>query len=84
MHFETCYYQPIEWCLQHGVQRFEGGAQGEHKMSRALLPVGTASAHWIAHPAFAQAIGDFLLRERQGMAQYVEELQERTPLRRND
>ena len=84
LHFETCYYQPIEWCLQHGVQRFEGGAQGEHKMSRALLPVGTASAHWIAHPAFAQAIGDFLQRERQGMAQYVEELQERTPLRRNE
>ena len=84
LHFDACYYQPLAWCLTHGYRRFEGGAQGEHKMSRALLPVGTASAHWIAHPAFAQAIGDFLQRERQGMAQYVEELQERTPLRRND
>ena len=72
LHFEACYYQPLQWCIQHGVQRFEGGAQGEHKMARALLPVSTASAHWLAHPAFADAVQRFLSREGEGMAQYLE------------
>jgi uncharacterized protein len=83
LHFEACYYQPIEWCLRHGVSRFEGGAQGEHKMSRALLPTPTASAHFIAHPGFAQAVENFLERERQGVAAYMDDLGQRTPLRRN-
>jgi predicted N-acyltransferase len=83
LHFETCYYQPLEWCLRNGIDRFEGGAQGEHKMSRALLPVSTGSAHWIAHKGFAQAIEDFLQRERSGVAHYMVELRERTPLRRS-
>ncbi len=82
LHFEACYYQPIEWCLRHGVRRFEGGAQGEHKMARALLPMMTTSAHWISHPGFAQGIQDFLERERDGMEGYVSELEARTPLRR--
>jgi predicted N-acyltransferase len=82
LHFEACYYQPIEWCLRHSISRFEGGAQGEHKMSRALLPTPTASAHFIAHPGFAQAVGDFLERERQGVAAYMDELELHTPLRR--
>ncbi len=82
LHFEACYYQPIEWCLRHGVSRFEGGAQGEHKMSRALLPTPTASAHFLAHPGFAQAVADFLQRERQGVADYMDDLELRTPLRR--
>ncbi|MGH8832190.1 MAG: GNAT family N-acetyltransferase, partial [Polaromonas sp.] len=56
LHFEACYYQPLQWCIEHGFQRFEGGAQGEHKMARALLPVKTTSAHWLAHPAFADAV----------------------------
>jgi hypothetical protein len=56
LHFEACYYQPLQWCIAHGVRRFEGGAQGEHKMARALLPVRTHSAHWLAHPAFADAV----------------------------
>ena len=81
LHFEACYYQPIEWCIRHGVQRFEGGAQGEHKMARALLPVGTASAHWIAHPGFAEAIGRFLEREREGVANYMDALVQHSPLR---
>ena len=81
LHFEACYYQPIEWCILHGVQRFEGGAQGEHKMARALLPVQTASAHWIAHPGFAEAIGRFLEREREGVADYLEVLTQHSPLR---
>jgi predicted N-acyltransferase len=81
LHFEACYYQPIDWCIAHGVARFEGGAQGEHKMARALLPVQTTSAHWLAHPAFADAVARFLAREDQGMAQYLEQLQARSPLR---
>lgn len=81
LHFEACYYQPIEWCIANGVARFEGGAQGEHKMARALLPVVTPSAHWIAHPAFADAIERFLERESEGMAGYVQELQTHSPLR---
>ncbi len=84
LHFEACYYQPIEWCIRHGVQRFEGGAQGEHKMARALLPVQTASAHWIAHPGFAEPIGRFLEREREGVANYLEMLTEHSPLRQRE
>jgi len=83
LHFEACYYQPIEWCIAHGVQRFEGGAQGEHKMARALLPVHTASAHWIAHPGFADAIERFLTREREGVADYMEVLAQHSPLRQS-
>lgn len=82
LHFEACYYQPIEWCIANGFSRFEGGAQGEHKMARALLPVETPSAHWVAHPAFADAIERFLQRESEGMAQYVKELQSHSPLRK--
>jgi len=81
LHFEACYYQPLQWCIAHGYQRFEGGAQGEHKMARALLPVQTTSAHWLAHPAFAEAVDDFLQRERQGIGSYMAELGERNPFR---
>lgn len=81
LHFEACYYQPLAWCIAHGYQRFEGGAQGEHKMARALLPVKTSSAHWLAHPAFADAVERFLAREGQGVAQYLDELVKRSPLK---
>lgn len=81
LHFEACYYQPLAWCIEHGVARFEGGAQGEHKMARALMPVKTTSAHWLAHPAFADAVERFLEREGQGIAGYLEHLQERSPFR---
>lgn len=81
LHFEACYYQPLQWCIAHGVQRFEGGAQGEHKMARALLPVQASSAHWLAHPAFADAVDRFLEREGAGVAQYLEHLHTRSPLR---
>ncbi len=81
LHFEACYYQPIEWCIERGFLRFEGGAQGEHKMARGLLPVSTASAHWVADPAFAQAVAHFLSREGAGVAEYVDELNERTPFK---
>ncbi len=82
LHFEACYYQPLAWCIQHGYLRFEGGAQGEHKMARALLPVATTSAHWLAHPSFAEAVERFLERECQGIEQYLEHLALRNPLRR--
>ncbi len=81
LHFEACYYQPLEWCIAHGYQRFEGGAQGEHKMARALLPVQTSSAHWLAHPAFADAVERYLEREGAGVQAYLQELQRRSPLR---
>lgn len=82
LHFEACYYQPIEWCIANGFSRFEGGAQGEHKMARALMPVETPSAHWVAHPAFADAIERFLQREGEGMASYVKALQSHSPLKK--
>ena len=81
LHFEACYYQPLTWCINNGYQRFEGGAQGEHKMARGLLPVQTWSAHWLAHPQFAQAVSDFLAREGAGVANYIDELNERLPFK---
>lgn len=81
LHFEACYYQPIEWCIAHGIARFEGGAQGEHKMARALMPVATHSAHWLAHPAFAEAVERFLERESVGVENYLGQLGERSPFR---
>jgi predicted N-acyltransferase len=82
LHFETCYYQVIEFCIARGIQRFEGGAQGERtKLSRGLLPVETLSAHWIARREFAAAIEHFLARETQGIAHHLDELQERQPFK---
>lgn len=81
LHFEVCYYQPLQWCLAHGIDRFEGGAQGEHKMARALLPTRTTSAHWLAHPAFADAVDRFLKREGQGVEDYLTHLALHSPLR---
>ena len=81
LHFEACYYRPLAWCIANCYQRFEGGAQGEHKMARGLLPVQTWSAHWLAHPQFAQAVGDFLEREGEGVAGYISELNERRPFK---
>ncbi|MCW2312468.1 GNAT family N-acetyltransferase [Rhodoferax antarcticus] len=81
LHFEACYYQPLQWCIEHGYQRFEGGAQGEHKLARALLPVTTTSAHWLAHPQFFAAVDNFLTQERDGISQYVGELESRSPFK---
>lgn len=81
LHFEACYYQPLAWCITHGYQRFEGGAQGEHKMARALLPVKTSSAHWLAEPAFAAAVERFLEREGDGVTRYLDDLGQHTPFK---
>jgi hypothetical protein len=81
LHFEACYYQPLQWCIEQGYRRFEGGAQGEHKMARGLLPITTWSAHSLLHPAFQDAVARFLEREGQGMSAYVDELGERGPFK---
>lgn len=81
LHFETAYYQAIEYCIANGIQTFEGGAQGEHKMARGFLPTTIQSAHWIHDPRFAKAIGHFLEREHQGIGAYVDELAEHSPLK---
>lgn len=84
LHFEACYYQVIEFCIARGIATFEGGAQGEHKMARGLLPTATRSAHWLAHPRFAAAVEEFLARERHSVSAHIDELAERTPYRQND
>jgi len=83
LHFEACYYQPLAWCISQGYHRFEGGAQGEHKMARALLPIKTTSAHWLAHPAFANAVANFLEREGHGIQNYLGDLEQRSPFRKS-
>ena len=84
LHFEACYYQAIEFAITHRLERFEGGAQGEHKMFRGLMPVESLSAHWLAHPRFARAIEDYLERESRGVARYVDELNEHSPYKAAD
>ena len=81
LHFEASYYQPLEFCIEQKIAVFEGGAQGEHKMARGFLPTKTWSAHWLAHPSFADAVQRFLERESGGIDEYVDELNERTPFR---
>ena len=81
LHFETAYYQPLEFCIEQKIAVFEGGAQGEHKMARGFLPTKTWSAHWLAHPAFADAIERFLEREAGGIDDYIDELNDRNPFR---
>lgn len=79
LHFEACYYQPLHWCMSRGFVRFEGGAQGDHKLSRGLLPVTTHSTHRVAHPGFARAIAEFVIQEAGHVAEYIDELHERSP-----
>ncbi|GAO37060.1 hypothetical protein SCT_2475 [Sulfuricella sp. T08] len=81
LHFETCYYQAIEFCIERKIALFEGGAQGEHKIARGFLPEATWSAHWLAHPEFSRAVEDFLQREAKGMSQYVDELNDSNPFK---
>ena len=82
LHFETCYYQAIEFCIEQKITIFEGGAQGEHKLARGFLPTQTWSAHWLAHDEFARAVEDFLQREASSVTQYVDELNESNPFKR--
>jgi uncharacterized protein len=82
LHFEACYYQPLEWCIQQGIQHFEGGAQGAHKLARGLLPTTTYSAHWLADQRFADAVEHYLHREKIGVMHTMEELNEASPFRK--
>jgi len=82
LHFEACYYQGMEFCIERGIALFEGGAQGEHKHARGFLPEATRSFHWLAHPAFNRAVDEFLAREGAGIASYVDELNERSPFKK--
>lgn len=83
LHFELCYYQAQEFCIERGIRYFEGGAQGEHKLARGFRPRPTCSFHRIAHPAFANSIAQLLEREAGMMELYQSELEERSPFKRS-
>lgn len=84
LHFETCYYQPIDYCVRHGLERFEAGAQGEHKLNRGLVATPTCSAHWLAHPRFADAVREFLDVETRQLERYAAVLGRHSPFRREE
>ena len=84
VHFECCYYSAIEFAITHGLKRVEAGAQGPHKLQRGYLPVPTYSAHWIPDPAFRRAVAAFLAREREMVAEKIEQLSEFSPFRHED
>ncbi len=81
LHFETCYYQAIDYCIKNKLSSFEGGAQGEHKLSRGFLPVITCSAHWMANQRLGSAVDDFLIREKAHVAHYQQILNDHSPFR---
>ncbi len=79
LHFETCYYQGIDYCIETGKQIFEPGTQGEHKISRGFSPVSTWSAHWLAHPQFANAIEHYLDEDGKHVDKYIVAVDSRSP-----
>ncbi len=79
LHFETCYFQGIDYCIETGKQCFEPGTQGEHKVSRGFAPVSTWSAHWLAHPRFAAAIERYLDEEARHVERYMDAVDQHTP-----
>lgn len=81
LHFETAYYQALDFCIAEKIQIFEGGAQGEHKLARGFLPRKTFSAHHLNEPAFADAVANFLQREQGGIENYIDELNEHSPFK---
>lgn len=83
LHFETCYYQGIDYCIEHGLQHFEPGTQGEHKVARGFEPTATWSAHWIADSRFRRAIGSYLTQERAAVDQYMASVEEHVPFRKD-
>lgn len=82
LHFETCYHQGIEYCIEHGISRFEPGTQGEHKIVRGFEPSPTHSVHYIAEPGFRRAIAEFLQRERTAVQHYSESAAAHVPFHR--
>ncbi|HVY79786.1 MAG TPA: GNAT family N-acetyltransferase [Steroidobacteraceae bacterium] len=81
LHFETCYHQGVEFCIENGLARFEPGTQGEHKVARGFEPVLTWSAHYIADRRFRSAIDDYLGREGAAIDEYAEEVRAHVPFR---
>ncbi len=79
LHFEVCYYQGIEICIERGLRRFDPGAQGEHKIARGFTPAPTRSLHWMAHSPFARAIRQFAGHERSGVRAYINAVREHSP-----
>jgi len=84
LHFELCYYQGLDYCIEHGLQRFEPGAQGEHKVGRGFEPVPTWSAHWLANPTFTRAVADYLAHEQGAMEEYMQTLSEHLPFKKGN
>lgn len=84
LHFETCYYQGIDYCIRKGLQRFDPGTQGEHKVARGFEPRLTRSYHWLAHPEFHQAATRFCVEEAEMVAQYRQQMLEALPFKHND
>jgi predicted N-acyltransferase len=83
LHFEVCYYQAIQYAIEHGLARVEAGAQGQHKIARGYLPTPTYSAHYIVDPALRRAVADFLKHERAFVAEEIEEFAEAAPFRKD-
>ena len=83
LHFETCYYQGIEYCIEHGLRRFEPGTQGEHKVPRGFVPTPTWSAHWVQDSRFKRAIQSYLRQEQDAVDRYIEEVEAHVPFRRD-
>ena len=79
LHFETCYYQGIDYCIDSGKELFEPGTQGEHKISRGFVPVSTWSAHWLKQPEFFSAIGDYVDAERRHVERYMQAVDSHSP-----
>ena len=84
LHFEACYYQGLDYCIDRGLQHFEPGAQGEHKISRGFLPTATWSAHWIANDVFSDAVKRFADQEQIGMQHYIKSLEDHSPFKQMD
>jgi hypothetical protein len=81
LHFEACYYQGIDYCIEHGLQRFDPGAQGEHKIQRGFEPIATGSCHWLQHADFARAIADFLGEEQRQMTTWLRQARTLLPFK---
>ena len=82
LHFETCYYQGIDYCIEHNLNRFDAGAQGEHKIVRGFTPVTTYSAHWIQEPQFSKAIHRFIQHEKENHSTYKKYYNARLPFKK--
>ncbi len=83
LHFETCYYQGQDYCIEHGLRSFDSGAQGEHKIQRGFEPKSTYSLHWLAHEGFAAAVANFVEQERPHIENYIADAATLLPFRQS-